>query len=213
MNILVPCKLENFTNYMEALTLAHLTPIHALAIFDTEGYDWLILPGGGYIDTKYFNEPNNGSKGIDTGLDGAQFKLLHQFLNAKKPILGICKGMQMINVAFGGNIIQNLSTASHHQYVTHDQVHLTHTISNSFLHSLYGEEFSVNSAHHQGCGRIGNGLKVIQYSKEDNVVEGICHETLPILGLQWHPERMCGRHLRRDTVDGSPIFSFFTKWA
>lgn len=209
MNIIVPCKPQNFPNYKEALELSGLTPVNSLAIFDTDGFDGLLLPGGGDIDPGYFNETNNGSRNIDKGLDAAQFTMLRQFISSGKPILGICKGMQLINVEFGGNIIQNLPTASTHQYLNKDRIHKTIAVRDSFLYELYGEEFVVNSAHHQGCGKIGEPLEVIQYSADDSVVEGIRHKKLPIMGLQWHPERMCGKYRRPDTVDGSRIFSFF----
>lgn len=209
MNIIVPCKPENFENYKDALKAAGLTPVNSLAIFDTEEYDGLLLPGGGDIDPKYFNEPNKGSRNIESGMDAAQFTLLRQFINAKKPILGICKGMQLINVEFGGNIIQHLPTACRHQYTNRDQMHKTYASKNSILSGLYGEEFSVNSAHHQGCGQLGEQLAIIQTSAGDNVIEGIIHTRLPILGLQWHPERMCGKHARPDAIDGSRIIEFF----
>lgn len=209
MNIIVPCKPQNFMNYKEALELSGLTPVNSLAIFNTDGFDGLLLPGGGDIDPEYFHETNQSSRNIDKVLDAAQFTMLRQFISARKPILGICKGMQLINVEFGGTIIQNLPTASVHQYTNQDQIHKTITVRDSFLYQLYGEEFTVNSAHHQGCKVIGEPLEVIQYSSEDSVVEGIRHKKLPIMGVQWHPERMCGRHRRLDTVDGSRIFSFF----
>ena len=68
----------------------------------------------------------------------------------------------------------------------------------------------MNSAHHQGVDRLGEGLRVIQRS-EDGVVEALVHERLPILCVQWHPERMCLDHRRPDTVDGGKLLESFVK--
>ena len=73
---------------------------------------------------------------------------------------------------------------------------------------LYGSDFPVNSAHHQGIGYPGRDLFIIQYAPDD-VPEAIIHKTLPILGVQWHPERMCFEHRRTDTPDGSLLLTYF----
>lgn len=150
----------------------------------------LLLPGGGDIAPAFFGEHNNGSKNIDTELDILQFQALDYAIKRGLPVLGICKGMQIINVAFGGTITQNLSTAKVHEYIGEDQYHHTTILKDSLLYRLYGGEAMVNSAHHQGLNRIGKGLIPIQWCSTDNCVEAVVHETLPILGLQWHPERL-----------------------
>ncbi len=124
------------------------------------------------------------------------------------PVLGICKGMQLINVCLGGGIIQDLPTAGQHEYIGKDQIHPTYTQKGSFLHTLYGESFPVNSAHHQGIAEPGEDLLVIQQAF-DGVAEAIVHTRLPVLGVQWHPERMCLAHRRADTPDGSLLLTHF----
>lgn len=170
--------------------------------------DALLLPGGGDIDPSLFYEVNKGSVNIDAELDKKQLALLHQFVTAGKPILGICKGMQLINVYFGGGIIQHLPTAHLHTWNGEDRVHMTAAVPGSILAQLYGKRFQTNSAHHQAIGRPGEGLKVIQYA-EDRVAEAICHESLPILGVQWHPERLCLNHRREGCADGLALFQRF----
>ena len=209
MKILVPCKPENFTNYKNALINSGLEPVNALAAFDVSEYAGLVLPGGGDIDPAYFHEQNKGSKNIDSGLDAAQFKLMSQFVSYGKPVLGICKGMQIINVFFGGKIDQNLATAATHAYINKDQIHETQVTKDCFLYDLYGETFYVNSAHHQGCSLLGKNIVRVQTSTRDNVTEGIMHTTLPILGLQWHPERLCCDFYSPETINGSFIFDYF----
>ncbi|CCX36792.1 glutamine amidotransferase SNO family [Clostridium sp. CAG:1013] len=82
---------------------------------------------------------------------------------------------------------------------------------NSFLFSLYGGEFSVNSAHHQALGRIAPGLRVVARSERDGIVEAVEWPEKRIYGVQWHPERMSFDLRREDTVDGRYIFEFFLK--
>ena len=107
-----------------------------------------------------------------------------------------------------GRIIQELPTNILHQYTDWDQVHPSHALPGTVLQKLYGSDFPVNSAHHQGIGSPGRDLFIIQYAPDD-VPEAIIHKTLPILGVQWHPERMCFEHRRTDTPDGSLLLAYF----
>ncbi len=86
-------------------------------------------------------------------------------------------------------MIQHLPTAVHHAYREKDQIHPARNEENSFLYELYGSDMLVNSAHHQGVGIPGRGIRYIQYAP-DGVVEGLQHEFLPVYGVQWHPERL-----------------------
>lgn len=181
------------------------TFLHSNYVFE---YDGLLLPGGGDIYPGFFHEKNMGSRNIDFSLDIMQFKFLELFVRSHKPVLGICKGLQMINVFFGGNVIQDLPTAQTHAWDKEDKIHSSTAIPNTFISSLYGNTLITNSAHHQGIGRLGNDILLSQLSK-DSVVEAIYHEFLPIIAVQWHPERMCFEKQRSDTVDGEPIFQYF----
>ena len=197
-------------NYEAAISALGACPVTTLHVPDSSVYDGLILPGGGDIDPKLFGQLNCGSRTIDPALDRIQLAILRCFVKNKKPVLGICKGMQLINICFGGDIIQNRPTCRVHQYETTDKVHETYTYVGSLLHQLYGKHFCVNSAHHQGVDAKGCGICYSQFSM-DGVVEGLCHSYLPIHGVQWHPERMCFAHKRKDTVDGSLLLSAFLK--
>lgn len=197
------------SNYVNALSQLNMTPIVTLSIPDKEinEYDGLLLPGGGDINPIFFHQSNIASRNIDTALDVIQFTLLQQFINAGKPILGICKGMQLINVHFGGTIMQHCHYASFHEFKKQDQVHSVTAAPDSFLAQLYGTSFCVNSAHHQCINKPGQHLSVLAYSY-DNIIEAIAHDDLPIYGLQWHPERMCFSQKRNDTVDGSIVLKY-----
>lgn len=199
---------KNVKYYIAALEGVGLEPVVTTDLTDSEGFAGLLLPGGGDIDPALFGEENRGSREVDRALDEKQLYMTGLFVRAKKPILGICKGHQVINVYFGGSVIQDLATAPAHQYHGEDNIHPCVSLENTLLRRLYGPRYVTNSAHHQGLARIGEGLRVTSFAA-DGAVESIAHETLPILGLQWHPERMCFARARPDTVDGEPVFRYF----
>jgi len=118
--------------------------------------------------------------------------------------------MQIINVALGGTLLQDLGDVRRpsHTHPQADQVHPVRAQPGSLLHTLYGPRFSVNSSHHQAVDCPAPGL-VLTLRAVDGVPEAIEHPSLPILGVQFHPERMSGPLLRPDTVDGAPIFRWF----
>lgn len=174
-------------------------------------YDGLILPGGGDIAPTIFGAENKGSRDIDEPLDQLQLQILEQFLRMGKPVLGICKGLQLINVYFGGTLIQDLPEASRqiHEYQGADRLHTTKAAKGTFPEQLYGSSFITNSAHHQAVGAVGDGLLIAQYSC-DFVIEAMYHKTLPVLGVQWHPERMCFAYARPELEDGSLLLRYFS---
>lgn len=176
------------------------------------GYDGLILCGGDDIDPARFGQANCGSVDIDLARDAAEFLLAEAYLAAGKPILGICRGHQLLNVALGGTLIQDISPEMKffHTPVTDgpDKVHPVRALEHSVLYNLFGPCFSINSYHHQVVARLGDGLRAVQWS-ESGIVEGMEHETLPVLCLQFHPERMTGERLRADTIDGGMIMKWF----
>lgn len=192
---------EKCENYQNALCKNQVTGVISTEIPDLRFIDGLLLPGGGDIEPAFFGQENMGSKNIDVFIDQIQFSALTMFVLLKKPVLGICKGLQIINTYFGGDIIQDLPTAQTHSYIEKDQFHPTQIEKGSYLEKLYGTSLTVNSAHHQGIGRLGKDLFSVQKSK-DGVIEGITHESLPIYGVQWHPERM------EDAVS-IPLFQYF----
>jgi len=175
-------------NYEKACRLLNQEPVTTLRLSDFEACDALILPGGGDITPGFYGQTIHGARNIDTKLDLLQIQALESFLHARKPILGICKGMQLINIYFGGTLIQDLRESERHQRPDGDVIHQAYVTKDCILSRLFGSSFPVNSNHHQAVDRLGNGLKIIQYA-EDGVVEAIRNESLPILGVQWHPER------------------------
>lgn len=200
-----PDKTINYENAMRHLGILPETSLH---VPNAASYDGLILPGGGDIDPKLFGQLNYGSRAFDPVLDRLQMAVLDAFILDKKPVLGICKGMQLINIYFGGDMIQHLETSDGHEYVENDQLHETIACKGSFLERLYGEHLVVNSAHHQGVDVPGRGITYVQFAP-DGVVEGLNHRYLPVLGVQWHPERLCFEHKRQGAVDGAALLAYF----
>jgi putative glutamine amidotransferase len=199
-------------HYVNAISALGAKPVVSLHVPNTGLYDGLLLPGGGDIDPVLFGQLLSGSRSIDPALDRLQLAILKAFVLDKKPVLGICKGMQLINIFFGGDIFQHLASYNTHQYQNGDRIHETCALPGSFLHKLYGSRFVVNSAHHQGVDLKGQGIRYVQYC-DDGVVEGLHHSFLPVYGVQWHPERMCFQNKRSDTADGSLLLSFFLNQA
>lgn len=176
---------------------------------NVEEYDGLLLPGGVDVNPKYYNQEIDGSEEIDDKLDTLQFAVIDKFAKANKPILGICRGHQLINVYYGGSLIQDLSNANEHVRINGiDNINEVAVDKDSFLYELYkSEKIVTNSSHHQAIDRLANGFKIV--AKCDDVVEAIEHQSLPVISVQFHPERMCFEKTNPKTADGSYVIKYF----
>ena len=214
LKIAIPIPPEDrYPNYFAALEALGAEGVKASAASDPEDFDGLLLPGGGDVHPALYHEEINGAADIDPALDDLQWTVLDRFVKAGKPVFGICRGHQLINVYFGGTLIQDLPNGSVHDWdpgESRDKAHDTSAEPGSWISALYGSRFPTNSAHHEAVGRLGQGLAVDQRS-EDGVVEGMHHVSGLVHSVQWHPERMCFRHRREDTVDGSIVLGWFLK--
>ena len=204
MNILISVgKTANPSNYIQAVEQAGATACARYLPKPDLNFDALILAGGGDICPSLFGQKNCGSTDIDLDRDHCEFTLLDAFTRMGKPILGICRGHQVVNVWAGGGLIQDLGEQnSIHRREKQDKVHLIS--ASGTLETLYSSMFRVNSAHHQGVGPVGKGL-VVTARSADGTIEALEHRSLPILTTQFHPERMTGA----DTPSGDLIFQWF----
>lgn len=165
----------------------------------------LILPGGGDITPAFFGENPKGSRSIDTELDILQFQALDTAVAAGIPVIGICKGMQIINVAFGGTIQQDMPGDRIHSNPSGDAYHNSIMVEDCCLFKYFPAKMRVNSAHHQRIGKPGQHLRIIQYCPDDGCPEALAHDALPIFGLQWHPERLPDN-------SGTPLLSLLSSF-
>ena len=152
--------------------------------------DGLILSGGGDIHSRYLDEPlHPKASGIFEARDTYEIALCQMALARDMPIFGICRGMQILNVALGGGIFQHIEGHSFPEQ-RGEGVHAVTVAPHSHLYRVvYKTEIHVNSVHHQAVSRLGDGLVVS--AAAGGVVEAI---ELPgknfVLGVQWHPEAL-----------------------
>ena len=185
-------------NYLTSLIKFNAIPIplsHELKLVNNYSklLDGLIITGGDFdIDPKLYNHNSKGSKNIKRKRTRFEMKICKKFLLINKPILGICGGAQLINVAAGGSLIQDLKK----EPINHEQLNPRNQTSHEIIinkkSKLYKicnkNKITVNSAHHQSVNKIGKDL-IISAKATDGIIEGIEHKKHRwCIGLQWHPE-------------------------
>jgi putative glutamine amidotransferase len=167
----------------------------------TEDYiaelDGLILQGGADIDpTVYGQRPSDVVGPTDAVRDRFELELLRGFAAAGKPVLGVCRGMQLINVAYGGTLYQDLDSAGAAKFrhrvpdLYDEHAHEVTFAEGGWLQTVYGgaKQARVTSIHHQGVHALGSGL-IVDATSIDGVVEAIRHlDQTFMVGVQWHPE-------------------------
>lgn len=175
----------DYTNYRLALEAVGLRPVVSRSLMAALACGGLLLPGGGDIHGR---------------LPPEETFLLRTFWEARRPILGICRGMQALNVFRGGTLRDDLPG---HQIPEGDMVHPSR--AEGPLAALLGPCPAVTSSHHQAVDRVGEGLLPCQWAP-DGTAEALYAPHRPVLGVQWHPERQSFAHRRRDADDGAPVF-------
>lgn len=192
------------TAYIEAIIQAGGIPIlipyqpKEQIVQILQGLDGLVLPGGDDIDpARYGEDPLIQCGAIDPLWDDLDLWAAGFALERNMPILAICRGCQVLNVALGGSLVQDIPTQikgsiKHAQeaprwYASHD----ISVQASSLLGSIWGQDpAKVNSYHHQSIGKVGKGLRIVA-SAPDGVIEAVeSTEHRFVLGVQWHPELM-----------------------
>lgn len=203
---------DKYDDYLEAMERLGAEAFLSVAPEDLAGADLLILPGSSQdMNPKLWGEKDTCSNDINDELDALQRKLLELAVEQGKPALGICRGMQFINVFFGGTLIQDLTCAEEHKARTPEQYHRVLHLPGTFAQELYGDSSEVNTRHHQGIGKIGEGLEVVSVwnDGEDSVVELFAHRRYTMIGAQWHPEKMFLYGDDEQKVDGEKLLRYF----
>lgn len=188
--------------YVEAVERAGGFPVVLPYVPPEEAAAWLarlnglVLTGGGDISPAAYGEPNRHARGVDPRRDASELALVRAAAGARVPVLGICRGHQLMNVAFGGSLIQDIpsetrDTVDHSPRLSRDaRVHGVRLEADSVLAAAIGAEHRVNSLHHQAVGRVGPDLRVTGRA-EDGVVEALELPGHPFfVGVQWHPEEL-----------------------
>lgn len=209
------------TNYSDAVAAAGAVPmlLSPAAMADPEGaarvaldgLHGLVLAGGGDIDPARYGAqrgPHTGPPRSDR--DDWEQALVLAALERHVPVFAICRGMQVLNVALGGDLIQHLPDVVGHeghrptvgQFARHDVT----AAAGSRLADLLGQRAGVATYHHQAVGRLADQLVATAWA-DDQTVEGVEHRTLPwVVGVQWHPEVHDGAALFGAFVDACLLF-------
>lgn len=209
-------------DYCKAVKGVGAIPVLITSILDksyidklTDKIDGFIFTGGSDINPLLYGKGiEEYCNNINPTRDNFELMLLKKVIEKDKPLLGICRGMQILNVFYGGTLCQDILTLYpqrlNHKVLNLPKWHFAHDVNiqkNTSLYELFGKEnILVNSFHHQSIEKLGDGLTVTAIAK-DSVIEGI--EDLKkylVMGVQWHPEMM---------VDKEPeqmrIFNYFIK--
>ncbi len=164
----------------------------------------VLLLGGGDVDPRLYghHDPVPNLYGVDRGCDERSLALIKQAVDSHRPILGICRGSQLINVAYGGSLIPDLGPDNPHRGHGDDPMFLDDTVliePHTRLAKLLGEqEITVRNGHHQAVGEVAPDLTVAARGL-DGVVEAVEHRDPHcwVLGVQWHPEDSDGSDFSR----------------
>jgi putative glutamine amidotransferase len=161
--------------------------------------DGLFLAGGGDLDPRCYHQGVHvKTEGIDSLRDDAEMLLTRWALDENKPLLGVCRGAQALNVAAGGTLFQDIEDfvpyAIRHQYYPEFPreyvAHPIETVTSTRLADILGTNANINSFHHQAIDRVAPGFKVSAYAP-DGVVEAIERESEGFtVAVQWHPESL-----------------------
>jgi putative glutamine amidotransferase len=179
--------------------------------------DGLLLQGGADMSPKSYGEsPMNPAWSGDEVRDQYEIELFHEFVTQGKPVFGICRGHQVINVALGGSLYQDIATQCpdkgvHRDDATYDQCfHEMRVMPNSWLSRIFpGMSVTrINTIHHQAVKQLGEGLVVEAMSEPDGIVEAVRWEGHSfVVGVQWHPEFMDPRD--SSLIDSRPLLRAF----
>lgn len=194
--------------YVEALLGAGALPVVIpLGLSDEDRkalvarLDGVVLPGGGDIDPAvYGQEPHPALSDVDPLRDSLELSLARDAAQSDLPLLAVCRGIQVLNVALGGTLVQDIPSqvpdALKHSFrlVDAPREHLAHAVKvseGSRLAAILGTPItSVNSRHHQSIDKVAPGLEVVAHAP-DGVIEGVELPAHPFLiGVQWHPENL-----------------------
>lgn len=197
------------TFYTDSVVAAGMTPLLFPSSLDPDDaerlvslVDGVLVSGGDDIDPATYGDANTASTKVSADADRFEIAVVQAARRQDKPLLAICRGLQLLNVAFGGTLQQEVTSEDGvHDLISDDHEEMNarrHVVvfeTGSILAEIYAtDEAKVNTLHHQGVGRLADGL-IIEGKTDDGLVEAArCEGSWWALGVQWHPERLEGDH-------------------
>lgn len=209
------CPIDVTSMTEDAVRGAGDTPVVSLDLDEVDKADIVIIPGDlPDVDPAYYGEEIEEGAGtaVNRELDEIQMAIIDRAVNLKKPMFALCRGYQLVAVYFGATLIQDIAYGELHNTVFEGDLreHDVYNIPGTFMQELYGDKISTNTGHHQaikqmpeclGISQIWvapgyNGESYVQdildgrrtFGSDECCIEAIYHKSLPIYGLQWHPE-------------------------
>lgn len=197
------------TEYVDAIRLAGGAPMLLPPVEGEgevlEGLDALVLPGGGDIDPVHYGDDDYHPSNYDVSPERDAFELALVRAAVRRPglpLLCICRGMQVLNVALGGDLVQHVPDRYGERVLHRDPERkpVEHPVridpASQIAHLVGGTNVVVRSFHHQAVDRLGEGLRAVAWA-EDGVVEAVEHTARSwVIALQWHPEHAAVRDAR-----------------
>lgn len=199
-----------YADYSRAVIAAGGVPVFLpvdLASADAvDRLDGLLLAGGDDIAPERYGAQIEGHTHSPEPIrDAYEFALLDNAAERSLPTLGICRGLQLVNVHAGGTLHQHVPEHAFVEEPGSVEQHVVALEDGSVLAEIYGSCLAVNSLHHQSVDQLGANLRVTA-STDDSGVEGVEHTVLPIVAVQWHPEMLA-------TAASDPIFTWLINQA
>lgn len=176
-------------NYNRAVNDSGAECVISENVADAKRCDALLLAGGGDVSPCLYKTARTNCKAVSLKRDISELYLIALFLHRKAPIMGVCRGLQILNVFFDGTLNQSILHEEIHYAKNKDVTHKITDSKKGFMRELFGENLIVNSAHRQSVNKLGKGL-IICAKSNDNVIEAFEHKDEKVIAVQFHPERM-----------------------
>ncbi len=199
-----------YCDYTRAVISAGGLPIHLPLDVDPseliDRLDGVILSGGADIGPHHYGAASETDTfPPEPERDEFELELMKSAVHSELPVLGICRGHQVINVQCGGSLNQDVPPHAAFDRPPETELHEVTFKPGSLLAQMYGPSMRANSLHHQTIREVAPGLQATAHT-DDGVIEGLEHGNLPIVSVQWHPEMMVSR-------DSDPIFGWLVNTA